>query len=122
MYTAITRVPSSSTSARMKSAIPSATSLPQLMVTRKPSPNSCARACAMTPMPPLWLTIETTPGVRWSCSASIELNDAVNPSDETITRYRFSGGIVSISAANRACASRSTGRCLTRVLAGSEPR
>ena len=63
-YTAITRVPSSSTSARMNSARPSAASLPQLAVTRKPRPNSSARACAMTAMPPLWLTIETTPGMR----------------------------------------------------------
>ena len=40
VYTAITLVPSSCTSARMNSAMPSAASLPQLMVTRKPRPSS----------------------------------------------------------------------------------
>ena len=33
----------------------------------------------MTAMPPLWLTIDTTPGVRRSCSRSIDVNDAVSP-------------------------------------------
>jgi hypothetical protein len=78
-YTAITRVPSSSTSARMKSARPSAASLPQLAVTRKPNPNSSARACAITAMPPLWLTIETTPGIIRLRSVSMDVNDAVSP-------------------------------------------
>ena len=45
----------------MKSARPSAASLPQLAVTRKPRPNDSARACAITAMPPLWLTIDTAP-------------------------------------------------------------
>jgi hypothetical protein len=32
--------------------MPSAASLPQLIIAR-PNPNSCARACATTPIPPL---------------------------------------------------------------------
>jgi len=36
--------------------------------------------------------------------------------------YRFSGGIALIEAKNLACATGSTGRCLTFVLAGSFPR
>jgi hypothetical protein len=37
-------------------------------------------------------------------------------------RYRFSGGMFLIPAANRAWASGSTGLCLTPVLGGSLPR
>ncbi len=33
----------------------------------------------MTAMPPLWLTIETTPGMRARLSRSIVVNDAVSP-------------------------------------------
>jgi len=41
-----TRVPSSCANARMKSGMPSATSLPQLTMTRSRVPYACARACA----------------------------------------------------------------------------
>jgi hypothetical protein len=38
-------------------------------------------ACAFTAMPPLWLMIETLPGVKRSISVINELNDAVRPMD-----------------------------------------
>lgn len=53
--------------------------MPQLMVTRNPKPSSCARAWVVTAVPPLWLTIDTAPGMKRSTSLISELNEAVRP-------------------------------------------
>ena len=59
------------------------------MVTRKPKPSSCARAWVVTAVPPLWLTIDTAPGMKWSTSLISELNDAVRPMAVLITPMQF---------------------------------